>query len=213
MTNYNWDLSDDPWVTDRPSWLPSIEEYRTPREDWAAFTSQQQPFWSTRAPMADVGRNLQARYLLAAPQMGQQPSVPATFRRYLEDWPGTSPYRAQNVTALRARAQAAANAATQPAGPYLSQFTPGSPEWNQAAWLQGQFGMDAENAAANQLAVAQMLAVQRGEGLGGGGTVGNVYRGRMADAIRGAMQNLYQGRINVGAPRESFLDWYLQQTN
>jgi hypothetical protein len=108
---------------------------------------------------------------------------------------------------LRARALEASRAATSPVGPYLSQYTPGTPEWNKAAWLSSQFGSEAENAMANQLSVAQTLALQRRPEAGGG-----TYRGRMADAIRDAMQNLYQGRINVGAPRESFLDWYLTQT-
>jgi len=203
-TPYSWDMSSDPSVTNRPSWLPSIDEYRTPREDWDRFTSTQQPFWSTRAPMADVGQNLRSRYLLGAPAMAQQ-GLPPTFNRFLQDWPGAE--GGVDPAALRARAWQAANASMEPVGPYLSGATPGTPGWNQRAWLSSQFGEGAEQAASNQLGVAQMLALQRSQDTGGG-----VYRGQMANAIRNAMSNMYQGRINVGAPKESFLDWYLGQT-
>ena len=54
------------------------------------------------------------------------------------------------------------------------------------------------------MAVANLLALQR---QGGG-----VYQGQMADAIRNAMYRLAEQRVNVGKPRETFLDWYLGQT-
>ena len=197
--------TDDRFAAGRPTWLPSIAAYRTPEEDWKAFQSQQQPFWSVRAPMRDVGQNLRSRYLLGAPAMAQQPGVQPTFERFLGDWRGTA--GGADPALLRQRAWEAAAAATQPVGQYLTQSPVGSEDWNRRAWLYSQFGSGAESAMANQLGVAQMLAVQRRPEAGGG-----VYRGQMADAIRNAMTNLYQQRQNVGRPKESFLDWYLQQT-
>jgi hypothetical protein len=209
----------------RPTWLPSIEEYRTPGEDWASFVSTQRPFWSTRAPMADVGRGLQARYLLGAPYMAETGATPS-FAQFLKDYPSeTVPsYRAEqampahgewhtwqqtprsvrDVVELRRRALEAAGRATTAPGPYLAELDPGTEEWNRRAWLASQFGADAPGAQANQLAVANLLALQRP----GGG----MFRGQMADAIRGAMSRLQQQRVNQGAPKESFLDWYLTQT-
>ena len=290
----------------RPTWLPSIEEYRTPAEDWASFVSPQRPFWSTRAPMADVGRGLQARYLLGAPYMAEAGATPS-FAQFLKDYsapsrtgvpvsprpvgqeyreahfddprysaysaprpsPGSvgegyreaffddpsysvgairspglvgegyreahlddprysvgatplpsaaapafiprpvsrgAPYMADFLE-LRRRAQEAATAATEAPGPYLAALDPGTQEWNRRAWLASQFGADAPGAQANQLAVANLMALRRPEAQGGG-----TYRRRMADAIRGAMSRLQQQRINRGAPRESFLDWYLDKT-
>ena len=198
-----------PFAAGRPTWLPSVAAYRTPKEDWQAFTAQQQPFWSTRAPMADVGQNLLSRYLIGAPAMAQQPGVEPTFRQFLEGWQG--PAGGANTALLRDRAWEASRAATTPQEEYIAGAKLGTPggvqRLNQRAWLQDIFGMGAENAMTSQIGVAQMLALQRRPEAGGG-----VYRGRMADAIRNAMTNLYQGRINVGAPKESFLDWYLGQT-
>ena len=117
-----------------------------------------------------------------------------------------APYMADFLE-LRRRAQEAATAATEAPGPYLAALDPGTQEWNRRAWLASQFGADAPGAQANQLAVANLMALRRPEAQGGG-----TYRGRMADAIRGAMSRLQQQRINRGAPRESFLDWYLDKT-
>ena len=93
-------------------------------------------------------------------------------------------------------------------GAYLSGVTPGTPEFNRRAWYASQFGSDAgESAGANQLAVANLLATRRPAGAGTG-----AYTGRMGDAIRRAMGNLYQQRMNLGNPQENFLNWYLSQT-
>ena len=207
----------------RPSWLPSIDEYRTPQEHWASYISGQQPFWSTRAPMADVGSNLMARYTLGAPYMAQA-GVPTSFGRFIQDYPGS--VRGQAGAApdysafapraggtgfeeLRNRAMQAARAATQPTGQYLDPEragldlrTPeGLAEWNKRAWYVSQFGPEAEGATANQRAVANLFALQRP----GGG----MYRGQMANAIRNAMERLQQQRIDIGDPRETFLSWFL----
>ena len=223
------DATTDPWRFGRPSWVPSIEEYRTPGQEWSAFLSQQQPFWSTRAPMRDVGENLMARYMLSAPYMAEQ-GVSPTFTQYIGDYPQTTrgaeatyptygfQYGAdpgQGLAELRRRAEEAAQAAVEAPGPYLAGIPQGElgtqqrAEWNRRAWLAAQFGeaAGAQAAAENQRAVANLLALRRPEEQGGG-----MYRGRMADAIRGAMARMQQHRINTGAPSESFLDWYLTQT-
>ena len=199
----------DTFAYGRPTWVGPVEDYTTPSEDWARFMSSQQPFWSTRAPLGDAGQNLRARYLMAAPEMAAAGTSP-TFSQYLSDYTPQGkfgPYAAQDYATLRQRAQQASRAAMEPTGQYLAEegIVRGSPEWNRRAWLASQFGSDAEGAQANQLAVANLLALQR-EGQG------TPFRGRFADAIRGAMGNLYQQRLNVGAPRESFLDWYLSQS-
>ena len=208
-----WGAAEFGGIPSRPAWLPSIEEYRTPEEDWSRLTSRMQPFWSTRAPMADVGQNLQARYLLGAPYMAEQGATPS-FGQFLSDYPQTMSadptYPAYSaypggLEEIRRRAGEAARASVQATGPYLAEAAAGTPEWNRRAWLASQFGSGAEQAASNQMRVANLLALQRQ----GGGT----YRGRMADAIRSSMGNLYQERLNVGEARESFLDWYLRETD
>ena len=220
-------------VPDRPAALGTLEDYRTPGEDWARFMSQAQPFWSTRAPMADIGQRLRARYLLAAPEMLEGDVTPS-FGQYLSDFPGrygetpefaaygaaappisaegvvrgTPRTPAEELAELRRRAGEAAEAATTAPGAYMSGAIPETEEFRRRAWLSQQFGADAGAQAAmeNQMRVANLLALQRG------GTR-DPYRGRMADAIRNAMGNLYQQRLNVGAPRENFLNWYLKQTD
>lgn len=222
----NWTTADDTAAGidqyGRPTWLPSTEEWRTPEMEWEAFTAQQRPFWSTRAPLRDVGERLRARYLLAAPYMGEAGLAP-TFGQFLQDYPGSQVpiggatqaampgYMAGTDEAtLRARAQEAALAATQPIGQYMEGLTPETAEFNRRAWLASQFGSEAENAMANQMRVAQMLATRRPTQAGG---VGTYYQGRMGDAIRNALGRMYQQRVYQGdQPRESFLNWYLQQT-
>jgi hypothetical protein len=200
------------WAGERPAWLPSVEAYRTPQEEWETFTSQQQPFWSTRAPLQDVGERMRARYLLAAPAMGAAGMQP-TFTQYLQD-----PVRATSpadIGELRRRAQQAATAATTDPGVYIGgsptdPVVPGSAEFNRRAWMAGQFGPGAQEAQANQMRIANLLALQRGGGQG-------AYTGAMAYYIRNAMNRLagqYTRGIGGGAaqPRESFLNWYLQRT-
>ena len=193
--------------------LPDIAAYRTPEEDWKRFYSQTQPFWSTRAPMADVGQNLMARYLLAGPNIREpggglplRPDVEPTFGQFLQDYPEEAGgYQAQGMEALRARAGDARTAAETARAPYLADATPGTADFRRRAWLADQFGAGAEGSSSNQQSVANLLALQREGG-------GDPWRGQMATSIRNAMANLYQQRLNVGAPRESFLGWYLDQT-
>ena len=207
-------------VPTRPTALGTLDDYRTPREDWERFMSQAQPFWSTRSPMADIGQRMRARYLLAAPGMLEQDVTPS-FGQFISDFPGRfgggvrygaaagrAPggppiTTAEEIAELRSRASEAARAATTAAGAYMAGAQPETPEFRRRAWLQQQFG--GEGGTENQMAVANLLALQRA------GTR-DPYRGRMADAIRNAMGNLYQQRLNVGAPRENFLKWYLAQT-
>ena len=207
-------------VPERPAALGTLEDYRTPGEDWQRFMSQAQPFWSTRAPMADIGQRLRARYLLAAPGMAEQPGMSPSFGQFLSDYPGRfqadptfagygAAYgrsTAEELAELRRRAGQAAEAATTAPGAYMAGVDPEGADFRRRAWLSSQFGADAgaQEAMENQMRVANLLALQR---QGGG-----AYRGRMADAIRRAMGNLYQQRLNVGAPRENFLQWYLGQT-
>ena len=117
----------DPFAQGRPSWLPGTEEYRTPAEDWGRFTSGMQPFWSTRAPMQDLGQRLESRYLLGAPQMAQQGYAP-TFGQFLSGYRGEPQglYGAGNVDELRRRAAEAATAATTAQGPYLAAHNVGT---------------------------------------------------------------------------------------
>ena len=71
-------IYEDPFIKGRPTWLPSIDEYRTPQEHWESFAAAQQPFWSTRAPLTDVAKNLQARYALSTPYRAQE-GTPTDF--------------------------------------------------------------------------------------------------------------------------------------
>mgnify|MGYP003134081576 CR=1 FL=1 len=213
-------------VADRPEALGTLDPYRTPEEDWDRLLSQSQPFWTTRTPMEDIGQRLRARYLLAAPEMITQ-NVRPSFGQYLSDYPGrfgadptfasygaaapmyqdeVARTPAEELAELRSRAREAAQAATTAPGIYAAGAVPETDEFRRRSWLASQFGLDADSAQANQLRVANLLALQRpGER--------DPYRGQMASAIRNAMSNLYQQRLNVGAPRQNFLNWYLQQTD
>jgi len=187
------------------------EEFRSPQEEWQAFMATQAPFWETRAPLGDIGARLRARYLLGAPQMAQTPDTPVSFSQYLRGYQGreadptTMPYYA-DPTQLIGRAQQARAASMMDPGAYVAQFTPETSGFDQAAWMAEQFNpiANAQRAQQNQLAVANLLALQRP---GGGQTTG-----MMASAVRNAMARLQQQRLNTGAAQGSFLDWYLSQT-
>jgi hypothetical protein len=205
----------DDWGAGRPAWLGPQEEFRTPAQEWQSFMATQAPFWETRAPLQDVGARLRARYLLAAPEMAQVQGTPVSFSEYLRGYQqmqqGADPgYFATQptgeTTSLRGRATEAAKAAGMDPGAYVATYQQGTPGFDRAAWLAEQFNpvANAQRAQQNQLAVANMLALQR---RGGGQTTG-----MMASAIRNAMARLQQQRANVGAPSGSFLDWYLGQT-
>ena len=212
----------------RPDWLASMDNYRTPKEDWARLTSQTQPFWSTRAPLEDLGERLRARYLLGAPEMATLPNVSPTFSQYLQDYPGSytgetpqmysagynpttgsARTAAGSLAELQNRARQAAMASVTAPGAYMEETPPGEPgsaeqqEFNRRAWLSAQFSGAGGEQSQNRMRVANLLALQRS----GGGA----YTGTMANAIRNAMNNLYQQRLNTGAPRESFLNWYVSQ--
>ena len=198
----------DPYQYGRPTWLPDADLYRTPAEEWQAFTTPQLPFWSTRVPMADYGQRLRARYALGAPAMAER--TDPTFRGFLSDYANVDStgggYTWADDPTLRTRALLASQAATQAPGDYLTG-TPGTADWNQRAWYLANFGGTSEEAAQNQMRVANLLALQRG------GTAGGQHQGAMANAIRAANEAMYRSRFAEGAPRESFLNWYVQQMN
>jgi hypothetical protein len=214
------------WTAGRPSFMGPAEEFRSPQEEWQAFMATQAPFWETRAPLQDVGARLRARYLLGAPQMAQTANTPVSFSQYLRGYQGMQPtgpdpdtgamtegitpgYYADQSQLLE-RAQQARAASMMDPGAYVAQFTPETSGFDQAAWMAEQFNpiANAQRAQQNQLAVANMLALQRPESIGGGQTTG-----MMASAVRNAMARLQQQRLNTGAAQGSFLDWYLGQTN
>ena len=56
----------------------------------------------------------------------------------------------------------------------------------------------------NQMLVANRLAQQS--------PTGGMYTGGLAQAIQGTLGDMYQKRLNRGAARNTFLDWYLSQT-
>jgi hypothetical protein len=220
--------TDTNYWADSPEWMADASTFRTPEEDWSALVSRMDPFWSVRAPAQDLGQRLRARYLLAAPYMAESmagtEALEPTFARYLQDYGpargGTIPgYAAGSGAAsddpyaglmadLRARARAAADAAITDPGVYAAGVTPGTAEFNRRAWLASQFGPGGEQSQANQLAVAQMLALQR---RGPEGQTG-AYTGAMGQAIRNALARLQEYRgTTLGKPRESFLDWYLSE--
>jgi hypothetical protein len=208
-----------PGHSPRPSWLGLAEV--TPRDEWGRITGRQQPFWETRAPMQELGRRMQARYMLGAPSMLEATGWEEDYTPGLEDYaapwmsgvgPGgvTPSWRAPTYQDLLARAQAAAQATESDLATYtggLEAPDAGTAEWRRRAWLGGHFnpqgaGSDAE-AAQNQLAVATMLAQQR---QGGG-----VYGGTMGRHIATALARQAQQQVDLGRPRASFLGWYLDQ--
>jgi len=187
-----------------------IDAFRSPAEDWARLQTGMSPFWQERAPMQDLATRMLGRYYLGAPYESTAARPNPTFADYLSkyaspqpvyNW-GYNPTAMASLDELRRRAREAAQASTFVGGPdaYVAAAT--TPEdFARRGVYASLFGQDAENQAANQLAVAQTLAMQRE----GGGT----YRGRMGDAIRKALQGIQRHRAAQGAPRESFLDWYL----
>jgi hypothetical protein len=117
----------------------------------------------------------------------------------------------QTLAQLRERARDAATASTFRGGPGAYVAAAGNEEdLRRRAVYASLFGSDAENQGANQMAVAQMLAMQQVNPVTGLGT-GEQYRGRTGDAIRRALQGVQQYRATQGEPRESFLAWYLSK--
>ena len=202
-------------------WLTDPELFMGPEEQWQTYIAKQSPFWQRRAPAYDIMGGLRARHLMAMPGMPQTGETPGTFGQFLRDWRGgpgylqgedMPAYGARTMEDLRSRAYEVSAAARplEGTGAYLATgLAEGSEEdplseFRRRAWYNQQFGSEAENAQRNMQAVANLLAVQRQ----GGGQ----YAGGMADAIRRAMGQLQQHHVREGGPRESFLNWYLEQT-
>lgn len=196
------------WV--RPDWLPEREW--TPAQEWGRITGRQDPYWRARQPMRQLGRRLQARYLLGVPQMSKGAwEVEPTFEDYVGGfmgggrgaWQATSYDDLDDPNSLLARARLAAASTVKPMGEYMAGFDKDTEDWYRAAWYGSMFNpTETEQAAANQLAVATMLAQQRQGG-------GAAYGGAMGRAIANAMARQQQYRQDIGQPEESFLDWYL----
>ena len=178
-----------------------IGAFRTPSEDWARLRAGMRPFWEERAPMSDLAGRMMGRYYLGSPYLetAQQPNI--SFADYLTGFAGPTPARTMaDLETLRERARRAGLAGITPQGIYEAGAA--TPEEFAIRGRYGSlFGPAAEQQAANQLAVAQTLALQKA----GGGA----YRGRMADAIRNAMQRTQRHQAALGQPRGSFLDWYM----
>ena len=196
--------------TKTPSWLPDAFAYQTPEDEFRRFASQQPDFFQRQVGLGDWDRRMRARYMLGAPQMAQTSGTDPSYFDYLTSRSAAEPPAMQTYQGLLGQAQKAAYAGVTAPGTYLTEQAGEDPfgqaEFNRRAWLSSQFA--GEGAAANQIAVANLLALQRGRGATAGGPRG-AYSGQMGQAIRQAMNTLYQQRLNVGAPKESFLDWYL----
>jgi len=185
--------------------------FRSPAEDWARLQTGMSPFWQQRAPMQDMATRMMGRYYLGAPYAATAARPSPTFADYLSQYSGsaTAPDMATLET-LRQRAREAAQASTFVGGPAAYVAASQDPtQFARRSAYASLFGQDAENQAANQLAVAQMMAMQRVDPETG--AQAGTYRGTMANAIRNALQRIQQHRGAQGAPRETFLSWYLDK--
>ena len=197
-----------------PAWLPGAFAYDDPAADFRRFASSEQfggpAFFQRRAALNDYNRRMQARYLLDAPGMAQSAN-PSFYDYLVSSTAGGYVPPMADYSAIRDRAREAAIAATTTPGPYLAGGTGTQEDFNRRAWLSSQFA--GENAAANQIAVANLLALQRDRGTPNVSPTANqrAYTGQMAQAISNAISTLYQQRLNQGAPKESFLSWYLDK--
>lgn len=191
-------------------YLPGPFAFDDPAADFRRFASQQPQFFQRQRGLNDWNQRMQARYLLDAPDMaGAGQTGNESYYDYLkyQTEPGNQSYDAfrpssGSYNALLEQAQEAARASTTTSGDYLTPYA-NAPSFNRRSWLFDQFG--GQNAAANQMAVANLLALQRNRGAG----EQTAYSGQMGQAIRNAMGAMYQDRLNEGAPKETFLDWYL----
>ena len=207
----NWGYTPETAVEAFQPFAGGIDAFRSPAEDWARLQTGMRPFWQQRAPMQDFATRMMGRYYLGAPYEATADRPNPTFADYLSKYATPQPVYSYgyspgptmaDLETLRERAREAAQASTFVGGPAAYVAASQDPrEFARRSSYASLFGQDAENQAANQLAVAQMLAVQQ-EG-------GDPYRGTMANAIRNSLQRIQQHRGAQGAPRESFLDWYL----
>ena len=196
-----------------PEWLPGAFAYDTPEDEFRRFRSEQPDFFQRQVGLSDWDRRMRARYMLDAPEITNVTSQNPSYYQYLRDYTGgPAGYRGSmgSYQDLVGLAQGAAAAGRTAPGAYMAAGDLTDPdELRRRAWLSSQFA--GEDAAANQLAVANLLALQRNRGAAAG-TPRGAYTGQMGQAIRQAMNTLYQQRLNVGAPKETFLDWYLGAT-
>ena len=190
---------------------PDIDwaQMRTPTQDWQQFMLGVAPGMQ-RAPMQEMGQRLRARYALASPYMenavcgGYEPS----FAQFLSG--GIAGQADYNT--LRSRAQAAANIAGLSQADYANQLMeaggPGSAAGRRLAMQAASFNPLQGGSTANQAAIANLLALQRGPGQGTGS-----YQGAVGDAIQRAMSSMYTARQAAGYDPNTFLNWYMGMTN
>jgi hypothetical protein len=177
-------------------------QMRTPTQDWQQFMLGVAPGMQ-RAPLQQMGNQLQARYALAQPFLGDEPS----FAGFLAGGPaGQADY-----DTLRARAQSAANIAELSRQDYANQLMqaggPGTEAGRRLAMQAANFNPLQGGSTGNQAAIANMLAMQRGQGQTG------TYQGAMGNAIQRAMNAMYTARQAQGYDPNTFLNWYMGMTN
>ena len=178
--------------------------YRTPDMDWQNLMRNVGRTWSSRVPLQDLRSQLETRY-----QLEQTPGQ--TFSGFLGSKlpAGGGGYASRmylSPEALRDRAAEAVRfggMSEDEFGAYQMQVVPESEEWLRRASLRDYFDPASQTGRANQMGVANLLALQRG----GGGQ----YQGRMAGAIQDAIQAMAASRFGQGYDPGSFLNWYLQQ--
>ena len=193
-------------------WIPAYQ--RTPEEMWAGVEAQMDPFWQVRTPARELGRRLQARYMLAAPEMAMdmREGVDPTMAQYFRDWApyaeggftGTAPnyFAYSDPNELITRAMEAGRAGITDPGKFVAPHERGTPEFARAAWLSSMFGpQGGAQSLQNQREIAGLLALQK--------PTGGAYRGQFGNAIRGAVANLQNRRAALGANPESFLNWFV----
>ena len=197
-----------------PPWLPDKFAYDEPKDEWARFQSEQPQFFRRQKGLGDWDRRMRARYMLGAPQMAVRTGADPSYFDYLKrrSPPTGAPPPMQSYQDLLGQAQEAARAGVTAPGPYLTEngAITNQDEFNRRAWLSSQFA--GNEAATNQIAVANLLALQRNRGATGPGGPRGAYSGQMGEAIRQAISAMYQQRLNVGEPKETFLDWYLRES-
>jgi hypothetical protein len=198
--------------------IPWVE--LTPEQEFGAFASQQfrpgpsrprSAFWEMQEPLLQ-------QYYLEQPLMTSPGQEYGSFSDYMGNV-GAPGYAAPGAWSLGERARGAAAMAGLTPGQFFQYVDPqadyagpaitegveariGALTPAQQLMYRQTYGTG-EQAAANQLALAELLARQR--------TGGGMYGGQYGRAITSAMGEL-SGQVMSRNPEANFLDWYLQRT-